>query len=176
MPKKKIDLTGHTLVPKHTKLNEKEKKELLEKHNITFEQLPVISKKDAAIRALNVKVGDIIKIDRTSPTSGAYTFYSQLDTFSFVVLLNRHGNPLVFLFRDNLQVLLSSQIEVFHGHWQLRHPLSFERIPSGIHLSHFETLIPGTLCLSHHKADCPPCVDRQPRKYRCSTLIHLPRN
>ena len=75
MPKAKIEIKNHALVPKHTRLNEKEKKDLLEKFNISLEQLPQISKKDAGLKALSVKVGDVIKIERPSPTSGNTVFY-----------------------------------------------------------------------------------------------------
>ena len=36
----------HILIPRHIKLSEKEKKELLEKYNITLAELPRIMKKD----------------------------------------------------------------------------------------------------------------------------------
>jgi len=62
-------------VPKHTKLSEKDKKLLLEKYTITQTQLPLISKKDSGIANLDVKPGDIIKIERKSPTAGQTTYY-----------------------------------------------------------------------------------------------------
>ena len=75
MVKKKYDVRKHILVPEHIKLNDKEKKELLEKYHISLIELPKISKKDAAIEHLNVKEGDVIKIIRKSPTSGESLFY-----------------------------------------------------------------------------------------------------
>jgi DNA-directed RNA polymerase subunit H len=75
MTGKKFDPTKHMLVPKHSKLSETDKKSLLAKHNITLQELPKISLKDAAIAELDVKAGDIIKIVRRSPTSGESTFY-----------------------------------------------------------------------------------------------------
>lgn len=68
-------VTKHVLVPKHTKLSEREKKQLLEKYNITVKQLPRISKKDPAIQHLDVKPGDVIKIHRESKTAGKTEFY-----------------------------------------------------------------------------------------------------
>jgi len=72
---KKIDVIKHVLVPEHVKLNEKEKKEVLDKYKVSMRELPKISKKDPAISHLNVKPGDIIKIIRESPTAGKAVFY-----------------------------------------------------------------------------------------------------
>lgn len=68
-------VTNHFLVPKHTKISEKEKKELLEQYHVTFAQLPKIFTDDPAIQDLDVKAGDVVKIIRTSPTAGESIFY-----------------------------------------------------------------------------------------------------
>ena len=65
----------HVLVPTHLKLTQKEKQELFEKYNISLKELPKISKRDPAIRHLDVEDGDIIKIVRISPTAGEAIFY-----------------------------------------------------------------------------------------------------
>lgn len=70
--KKKIE---HELIPKHEKTTAKEKKQLLEKYNISIKQLPRISKKDAAIEHLSVNDGDVLKITRKSKTAGETVFY-----------------------------------------------------------------------------------------------------
>ncbi len=75
MVKKKYDIRKHTLVPEHTKLNEKEKKDLLEKYHISLKELPKIRKDDQAIGHLGAKEGDVIKIMRKSPTAGEIFFY-----------------------------------------------------------------------------------------------------
>ncbi|HZX44784.1 MAG TPA: DNA-directed RNA polymerase subunit H [Candidatus Nanoarchaeia archaeon] len=72
---KKFDVTTHILVPEHQKLNDKEKKELLEQFKISLKELPKISKKDPAIQHLSPKEGDVIKIIRKSPTAGEAIFY-----------------------------------------------------------------------------------------------------
>ena len=54
----------HILQPKHSKLNEKEAQELLDKLNISKSQLPKILLNDAAIRDQGFQIGDIIKIER----------------------------------------------------------------------------------------------------------------
>jgi DNA-directed RNA polymerase subunit H len=73
MTKFKID--EHIFVPKHSKLSEKDKKELLEKYSITIKELPKIMKKDPAIKELDAKAGDVIKISRKSQTAGETVFY-----------------------------------------------------------------------------------------------------
>jgi len=54
----------HVLQPKHTKLAEKEVKELLERLNIALAQLPKISKKDPALPE-GCETGDVVKISRS---------------------------------------------------------------------------------------------------------------
>ncbi|MEM2138792.1 MAG: DNA-directed RNA polymerase subunit H [Candidatus Woesearchaeota archaeon] len=75
---KEFDISQHFLVPKHTKLNEKEKTELLEKYKITTKELPKISIKDPSIRHLDPEVDDIIKIVRKSPTAKDAIFYRRV--------------------------------------------------------------------------------------------------
>ena len=72
---KDVDITKHLLVPKHAKISDKEKKELLEQYAISVEELPKILTKDAAVKPLNAKPGDVIKISRKSPTAGEAVFY-----------------------------------------------------------------------------------------------------
>ncbi len=74
MPKKLI-IGKHDLIPKHTKLSEKDKKDLFEKYKISLKELPKIYKGDPALQSLNVKVGDVVKIVRNSPTSGESIYY-----------------------------------------------------------------------------------------------------
>ena len=75
---KDVDISKHALVPKHLKLNEKEKKELLEKYVADFRDLPRIYKEDPAILPLDVKEGDVIKIIRKSQTAGESIFYRRV--------------------------------------------------------------------------------------------------
>ena len=70
-----INIQKHVLVSEHIKLSDSEKKELTEKYNISLGQLPKIFKNDAAIKSLDVKPGDVIKIIRKSPTAGEFPFY-----------------------------------------------------------------------------------------------------
>jgi DNA-directed RNA polymerase subunit H len=75
MAKQKFDIKKHELVPKHSKLSEKDKKALLDKYKISVYDLPLIKKDDAAISDLDVKAGDVVKITRESPTAGESIFY-----------------------------------------------------------------------------------------------------
>ncbi len=72
---KKVDIEKHVLIPKHVKLNDNEKAELLERYSITVESLPKILKSDAALAELSVNDDDVIKIVRASPTAGESVFY-----------------------------------------------------------------------------------------------------
>ncbi|OIO41800.1 hypothetical protein AUJ10_00185 [Candidatus Pacearchaeota archaeon CG1_02_31_27] len=56
----------HVLQCKHIKLNEKEAESFLKKHDIAKKQLPKIKKSDAFLKDVEVKEGDIIKIERKS--------------------------------------------------------------------------------------------------------------
>ncbi|MDD5588339.1 MAG: DNA-directed RNA polymerase subunit H [Candidatus Nanoarchaeia archaeon] len=73
--KDKFDITTHSLVPEHIKLTEEEKKQLLQSYNISIKQFPAISQDDAMAKKLNLKIGDVIKIVRKSPTLGQSTYY-----------------------------------------------------------------------------------------------------
>jgi DNA-directed RNA polymerase subunit H len=72
MPKKAVQ---HILIPKHKKLSEKEKKDVLERYHVTFNELPSIHESDPALRDVDVEAGDVVKIERTSPTAGKTVFY-----------------------------------------------------------------------------------------------------
>jgi len=65
-------------VPKHTKLTDKEKKELLDHYKITLQDLPRISMKDPAIEGMEVTTTDIIKIERPSATAKETVFYRRV--------------------------------------------------------------------------------------------------
>ncbi len=71
----KVRIEKHVLMPTHSKLNDKDKKELLEHYNISFTQLPKILNTDSALAGLDVKTGDVVKIVRKSPTAGESVFY-----------------------------------------------------------------------------------------------------
>jgi DNA-directed RNA polymerase subunit H len=75
---KEYDVSKHALVPKHSKLSDKEKKDLFEKYVADLRDLPRVFKDDPAIQDLDAKEGDIIKITRKSQTAGEAVFYRRV--------------------------------------------------------------------------------------------------
>ena len=74
----KFDVSKHVLVPKHTKVSDRELKDLFEKHSLEVDNLPRIHRNDPAILHLEVKEDDVVKIVRESPTAGRITFYRRV--------------------------------------------------------------------------------------------------
>ncbi len=72
---KEHNILKHELVPEHVVLKEEEKKELLAKLSILPQQLPKILLSDPVIKVLEAKEGDVIKINRNSPTAGTSVYY-----------------------------------------------------------------------------------------------------
>ncbi|MBS3127511.1 DNA-directed RNA polymerase subunit H [Candidatus Woesearchaeota archaeon] len=70
-----IDITKHFLVPEHTKMTDSEVQKLYQKYNLSSKELPKIKKEDPAIAKLQVKVGDVIKVERKSATAGKSYYY-----------------------------------------------------------------------------------------------------
>tara|TARA_Y100000310_G_C20568292_1_gene756677 strand:+ start:487 stop:732 length:246 start_codon:yes stop_codon:yes gene_type:complete len=75
MTEENLDITKHTLVPKHEKISEDEFNELMSNYNVSKTQLPRILITDPAIQLLDAEIGDVIKITRKSPTIGKAYFY-----------------------------------------------------------------------------------------------------
>ncbi|MCR4327568.1 MAG: DNA-directed RNA polymerase subunit H [Nanoarchaeota archaeon] len=68
------DKNMHILQPKHTKLSEKDSEEILSKLNISKSQLPKILSSDVTLPE-NCEVGDVIKIERTDPSTEELNAY-----------------------------------------------------------------------------------------------------
>lgn len=66
---------NHVMVPYHEILSEEETEKLLNKYNISKIQLPKIFIDDPALKGLNAKVGDVIKITREDPVVGKNIAY-----------------------------------------------------------------------------------------------------
>jgi len=71
----KIDVLKHMLVPEHTILEEDEVERVLERFSVKRECLPKILITDPAIKIIGGKEGDIVKIIRTSLTTGRSEYY-----------------------------------------------------------------------------------------------------
>ena len=65
----------HFLVPGHFLVDEADVPALLDRLNCSKENLPGILKMDPAIKKLKAKRGDVIRIERNSPTAGKATYY-----------------------------------------------------------------------------------------------------
>ncbi len=70
-----IKILEHELVPKHSILSDEEAKKVLESYNVALKQMPKILKKDPAIKDMDPKLGDVVKIIRKSPTTKTSIFY-----------------------------------------------------------------------------------------------------
>ncbi|MBW2998923.1 DNA-directed RNA polymerase subunit H [Candidatus Woesearchaeota archaeon] len=75
MAKKAVKINVHDLIPKHEKLSESEKQKVLEEYNVEVKDLPSILITDPALFEIDVKPGDVIKIERNSPVAGKIIFY-----------------------------------------------------------------------------------------------------
>ncbi len=62
-------------MPKHRLLSLEEAVEVLNRLNVKPWQLPRISVNDPVVRLLGGKPGDIVEIERDSPTAGKYKVY-----------------------------------------------------------------------------------------------------
>jgi len=72
---KEFDVGEHLLVPKHVLLSKEEAEQVLATYRVRPYQLPTIKASDPAIKHLNAKLGDIIKVIRKSPTAGEAVYY-----------------------------------------------------------------------------------------------------
>lgn len=72
---KKSEPINHFLVPKHEKLSKDDAVKVLASYKIEFDHLPKMLISDAAIKHLDPKPGDVIKITRNSSTAGESVFY-----------------------------------------------------------------------------------------------------
>ncbi|AGK60723.1 DNA-directed RNA polymerase, subunit H [Archaeoglobus sulfaticallidus PM70-1] len=71
----KISLQDHILVPKHEVLSKEEAEKILKILNIEKEQLPKIKVTDPIAQEIGAKVGDIVRVERESPTAGKSIAY-----------------------------------------------------------------------------------------------------
>jgi len=70
-----INITEHAFVPKHIKLNNDEKEELLSYYNASEKQIPVIYLNDPVVKYYNWNIGDLIRIERYNGTPHPSIYY-----------------------------------------------------------------------------------------------------
>jgi DNA-directed RNA polymerase subunit H len=63
------------MVPEHKIMSEEEVAKLLERYNITTEQLPKIYHDDPSVKAIGANADDVIRIIRASHTAGRAEAY-----------------------------------------------------------------------------------------------------
>jgi len=68
----------HSFIPSHEVLTENEVAELKEKNRIEPDKLPYIYITDPAIRHVEVKVGDVIRIQRSNSIAGKTYYYRRV--------------------------------------------------------------------------------------------------
>ncbi len=71
----KADILQHNLVPEHTILSKEEADKVLEDLNVRVDQLPKILPTDPVVKAIDAKLGDVLKITRKSMTAGIFVSY-----------------------------------------------------------------------------------------------------
>lgn len=70
--------TVHVLVPKMELASQEDVKKLLEKFGISLKNLPRIKITDPSLIPIGPKVGDVVKITRSSPATGGDSIYYRL--------------------------------------------------------------------------------------------------
>jgi DNA-directed RNA polymerase I, II, and III subunit RPABC1 len=70
-----INKTKHKYALKHVIIDKNEIEILLKKYEITEDQLPKILHNDPMIKIIGAEIGDVIKIERTSESTGKYYYY-----------------------------------------------------------------------------------------------------
>jgi DNA-directed RNA polymerase subunit H len=73
--REEFDVLEHIYVPTHEVMPKRAADEILLKYNAKHEQLPFIFLSDPALKKLQAKPGDLIKITRKSPTAGESIYY-----------------------------------------------------------------------------------------------------
>ena len=71
----KLNVLSHVMVPDHQLMSEEEVSALLSRYHITTEQLPKIYHDDRAVKVIDAKVDDVIRIIRKSHTAGRAEAY-----------------------------------------------------------------------------------------------------
>jgi len=70
MDTKDFSVIEHVMVPEHHVMTREEVDDLLLKYKINYDQLPKIYHDDPAVKTIDGKVNDVIRIVRKSQTAG----------------------------------------------------------------------------------------------------------
>jgi DNA-directed RNA polymerase subunit H len=70
-----VNKTKHAYASKHIIIDEEEVQQLLKKYEIDKNQLPHILHNDPMAKILDAKIGDVVKIERKSKSTGIYYYY-----------------------------------------------------------------------------------------------------
>lgn len=70
-----FDLFEHKLVPKHEILTQQEREQLLAEYKVQPYQLPQIKASDPAVKAIDARPGDILRVIRKSASAGEHIAY-----------------------------------------------------------------------------------------------------
>ncbi len=73
--KRKFKIMDHELVPKHEVVKPEEAIEILKELGVRPENLPWIRASDPVAKEIGAKPGDIVRIERKSPTTGKIIVY-----------------------------------------------------------------------------------------------------
>ncbi len=71
----RLNVLDHIMVPDHKIMSEEEVSQLFSSYSITSEQLPKMYHDDPAVKVIGAKIGDVIRIIRTSQTAGRAESY-----------------------------------------------------------------------------------------------------
>jgi len=71
----KFNVMANYLVPRHSIMTDEEVEVILRDYGIDRTKIPKILIEDPCVRALGAKAGDIIRIERKSPTAGTSNYY-----------------------------------------------------------------------------------------------------
>lgn len=70
-----FNIFEHVFVPKHEIVGAEEREKLLSDYRVQPYQLPRLKASDPAVKAIDAKPGDIVRVIRDSQTAGKYTSY-----------------------------------------------------------------------------------------------------